>query len=74
MILVDQAGAEMDDAVGQLVPDDIEGDGESVEQPVGLGQVLVAVAVDHLAAVPKGVVVSLPVVHGGIEPHAVVVE
>lgn len=70
---VGQVGLVLGDAVRQLVTDHVEAGGEAVEQPLVGGQVLVAVAVDHLLAVPKGVVVALLVVDGGVERQAVVV-
>jgi hypothetical protein len=47
--------------VGEFVTGHVDGAGEGVEQPA------VTVAVDHLVAVPEGVVVVLAVVDGGIE-------
>src|SRR5216684_1689808 len=47
--------------------DDVEGNGEAIED------FRVAVAVDHLLAVPESVVVLLAVVHAGVEPQPSVV-
>src|SRR6478672_1408269 len=65
---VGQAGGELRDAMGQLVPDDVEADGEAAEVPP------VAIAEDHLRAVPEGVVVVAPVVDGGQQRQASAVE
>src|SRR5215213_1023002 len=48
--------------------DDVEGDGEAVEEfPV-------AVAKDHAPAIPEGVVVAVAVMHRGVEGHALVID
>lgn len=74
LVGVDEFGFELGDAVGQFVTNDVNGDGEAVEEAVVLGLVLVTVAVDHLVAVPEGVVVALPVMDGGFQLHAVPVD
>src|SRR5438093_10685075 len=53
--------------VRQLVPNDIEGLGEAIEEDS------IPVPVDHLPAVPKRVVILPRVVDGRVEPEAPVV-
>ncbi|OEI69054.1 hypothetical protein Cus16_0883 [Curtobacterium sp. ER1/6] len=59
--LVGQVRGVLGDAVRELVPDDVERDGEAPED------LAVPVAEHHAAAVPVRVVVVLPVVHGRVE-------
>jgi hypothetical protein len=61
LILVDQRGGVLRDAVRQFVADDVERFGEAVEQ------LSVAVAVDHLLPVPQRVRVVHAVVNRGVE-------
>lgn len=66
-VIIEVAGV-LRDAVRQLVGDDIEGAGKADEDDA------VAVAEDHLGAVPEGVVVVLTVVNVALQFHAVVVD
>jgi hypothetical protein len=50
------------------VADHVERGGETIEEAT------VAISIDHLLAVPHGVVQARPVVDGGIEAKTVVVE
>ncbi len=52
----------------EFVADDVERNGEAVEK------LLVAIAVDHLLAVPEGVIVLHAIVHAGIEAETFVVD
>ena len=65
LIAVVQLGSVLCHTVRELVPDDIDGDGEAVEQ------LPVAIAVDHLLAIPEGVVILPIVVYGGVQAQAV---
>ena len=67
LVAVRQAGGELGDAVRQFVADDAQGLGEPLED------LAVAVAEDHLVAVPEGIVVQLAEMDGGVqaEPAAV---
>ena len=53
--------------------DHIQGNGKAVEQALRDGQVFIAVAIDHLLAVPKGVVIAFAIMDGGNELEAVAV-
>src|SRR5438067_660541 len=65
---VDEVRAVLRHAVRELVGDDIERFGEATEHPP------VAVAVDHLPAVPLRVVEVRAVVHGRFEREAAAVD
>ena len=73
LVGVVEIGFILGDAVCEFVPDHVERFGEAVEEALFGRQVFVAVAVDHLRAVPKGVVVSFQVVDGGVEFESAVV-
>ena len=68
LALVVQAGGVLGDPVGELVADDVEAAGERQEDHA------VAVAEDHLGAVPEGVVVAGAEVHRGDQRQALAVE
>jgi hypothetical protein len=68
LVVVGEGSLELRDAVGQFVPDDLQRFGESFEDDA------VAIAIHHLRAVPKGVVVVEGIVDGGIEPHAIAID
>ena len=55
-------------AVREFMPDDVHGQREAIEE------VSVAIAIDHLLAIPEGIVVGSLIVHGGIQRHAVAVQ
>ena len=65
---VAEGGGELRHTVRQLVPDHVERSGEAIEDAP------VAVAVDHLPAVPQGVLEGRAVVHGRVETHALAVD
>lgn len=65
---IDQVDLVAGDAVRALVADHVDRRREAVEQ------VAVAVAEHHLLAVPERIVVTLPVVHRGVEVQALVVD
>ena len=50
--------------MGQLMPDDIDGDGKAVENALVWRQVFVPITVDHLLSIPEGVLVILVIVDG----------
>src|SRR5262245_41290238 len=66
--MVFEAGCVLSDAVRQFVADHVNGDGEAVEM------VAIAVAEEHLLAVPFGIVVLLAIVNGADQRQAVVIE
>ena len=63
-----EAGFGSGDAVGQLMPDHVQGNREAVEDDA------VAVAEHHLVAVPEGVVEVLVVVDGGDQRQSVIID
>ena len=66
LILVDEVGGVLRHAVRQLMTNDVDRDGETSEQL----QRFIAIAVDHLLAVPERVVVVVLVVNGGIQAQS----
>ena len=68
LILIAELGRKLRDAVRQLMGDDFDRAGEIAEN------LSVAIAVDHLLAVPKGIVVILAIMNGGQQCAAVAVD
>ncbi len=55
----------------QLMADDVDRDRKTVEQALVFREVLIAIAVDHLLAIPKRIVVAPSVMDGRVQAHTV---
>jgi len=66
--MIGQPCRSLGDAMGQLMPDDVQGAGESLEDDA------VSVAEDHFRTIPKGVIEFLAVMHIADQGHALAVD
>src|SRR6266508_3640792 len=53
----------------QLMTYYVKRDGEAVEYSLVRWKIFIAIAIDHLLTIPKGVVIAPLVMYGGINPH-----